>query len=157
MIYEGNLISNLNAAVDKVLPMPARPMERVWQSLLHHDGYGYGKHDSIALARIYSNGIGAVVILTEPKGNTGASVTNCYERIALKLRTALGQFIPLENYPEKVTFLEQYESAPNEISLVTMTWDSTLLRFSHPKWRALTEGLAFRDIPWAELCRIPQH
>lgn len=156
-MYDGRMIAGLEETVSKVMPMPSKPMERVWQSLLHHDGYGYGKYDSTALCRIYSNGVGAVVVLTEPKENTGTSVTNCYERIALKLRSPLGQFIPLENFPGCITWLEQYEARPEEIDLVSMGWEASLNRFGPPKWRPLTPGLAFRDIPWAELCRIPEH
>jgi hypothetical protein len=142
----------------KVIEMPARTMERVWSSVLWHDGYGFNRvNDSKALCRIYSDGIGAVVILTEPNDNHGTSVTNCYERIARKLCVALGQFIPVENYPEKVTWLEQYERAPEELTLITLVWDKSLLRFSRPRWSRLASHADFCGIPWTELCRIPEH
>ena len=157
-MYNGRLMTGLQETVDKVMPMPTRTMERVWNSVLHHDGYGLARiNDSTAYCRIYSDGISAVVILTEPKDNHGTSITNCYERIARKLCVALGQFIPLENYPSKVAWLEQYERAPEELTLIALEWDKTLLRFARPKWSRLASHASFNGIPWTELCRIPEH
>ncbi len=123
-MHEGNLISGLQDTVSKVVPIRERisAMPRVWSAVVHHNGYGWGTADSRCYARIYSNGARAVVVLTELNKNPGTSVTNCYERIATVMRAEVTVFIPFSNFPSRVTWMEQYERAPEEVDLVTLLW-----------------------------------
>lgn len=79
-------------------------------------------------------------------------MTNAYEEIATKLKPVITQFIPLENWPDRVAWLEQYEDRPTAIDLVTMQWDGR--KFLTPKWVRLTEqGAEPLGVAWQELCR----
>lgn len=154
-VYDGRVLEQIENTVEKVLRMP-RAVSRVWKGIVHHDGYGFGRRDSRALVRIYSDGIRAVVVLTELKENDGTSVTNCYERIATLLRTAITQFIPLENFPSQVTWIEQYEERPRELTLVALQWDGRM--FSRPQWRAMTEADAAKcGVGGVELATVPRY
>lgn len=125
-----------------------------WSAVVHHNGYGWNK-ESYCLVRIYADGLRAVVILTEMKDNPATSVTNCYERIATSMRLAVAQFIPVENFPDHVTWMEQYERRPEEIALVTLVWQGD--KFHHPTWRSLTEVTSrCYGVEWEELCRIAE-
>jgi hypothetical protein len=158
-MYRGDLVSRLMDSAEQaaVTIRPAGELRRVWTAVVHHYGYGWNK-DSRCLARIYSDGVRAVVVLTELADNPGTSVTNCYERIAILLRTAVTQFIPSANFPSKVVWLEQYEVRPREIDLVTMVWDVANQgreAFFHPSWHRLTESTSHMyGVSWEELCQI---
>ncbi len=167
-MYEGNLIAGLQETVNKVVPIRERVsagMPQVWSAVVHHNGYDWGNADSRCYARIYSDGVRAVVVLTELNKNPGTSVTNCYERIATVMRAAVTAFIPFSNFPSRVTWMEQYERAPEEIDLVALLWDTANVgsvsrakqRFSNPTWHRLSESTArMYDVPWEELCRAPE-
>ena len=121
------------------LPCPActkadvLTMRRVWDAVVHWSGYGRPTSRSLCRARIYSNGLRAIVVLTQLKDNPGVSVTNDYERVANQLRTAILQFIPEDRFPGSVIWLEQDEERPQEIDLVSLLWDLPA-RLHSPKW-----------------------
>lgn len=141
--------------IENLLTMVER-MRKCWTAVVHHAGNGCKFHDSHCLARIYSDGLQAVVILTELKSNKGTSVTNAYEVIARQLRHAVKQFIFAGSFPSKVTWLEQYEARPEGIDLVTLRWSDEVC-LSPPTWKrigpAFAEGLG---IGWEELIHVPE-
>lgn len=131
-------------------------MEKRWQAILHHAGNGSRLHDSRCMARIYSDGLRAVVLLTELDGNQGTSVTNAYEIIAQDLRTAVQQFIPEENFPGSVAWLEQYEARADDVSLVALRWAGKRC-LSPPAWKHVTQGLiAGLGLDWKEVINVPK-
>lgn len=166
-MYAGDMMRQVERAVDRAKVVPIREtigeLRREWSAIVHHDGYGWDK-DSRCYARIYSDGQKAVVVLTELGANRGASVTNCVDRIATKMREAVINFIPASHFPDKVVWMEQYEKQPDEIDLVVLLWDTenrrgqSLGKFSHPTWHRLTEATSrMYGVRWEELCRVPEH
>jgi hypothetical protein len=162
-MYKGNLVAGLQDTVSKVVPIRPEPqsMPLVWSADIAHDGYGWNRN-SHCLARIYSDGQRAVVVLTELEKNPGTSVTNCYSRIATRMREAVSNFIPSSHFPSRVTWLEQYQERPDEIDLVTMLWDEANLgrgkeQLTKPTWYRLNESSAVKyGVAWRDLCRVPE-
>lgn len=153
-MFNGKMLESLEESVARAT---VRPKELQWQALIHHDGLTYNCHwRSTAIVRLYSDGQSAVVLLTEPKDNEGCSVSDCYARIASKLRTAATQFIPFSNFPNKVVWMQQHEQRPLEVDLVTLLWDGRSALYD-PRWHRLTEATSrMYGVGWEELCRVPK-
>ena len=147
--YSGNSIKDLAAMVSA--------MKLRWTALVHHAGNGSRLRDSHCLVRIWSDGIRAVVVLTELETNQGTSVTNAYEEIAGQMRNVVLQFIMSDSWPVRVTWIEQYQYK-SQPELVTLRWsENGKVCLSPPMWKPLPQSLVTQlGLAWDDLCHIPE-
>ena len=141
-----------------------KPLDRVWDALVHWNGYGNRCNRCVCRCRIYSNGQRAVVVLTELKANESTSITNDFERVANQLRSVVIQFIPEANFPGAVIWVEQYEERPHEMNLVMLECTDKVAVLGHaglataggvlhsPRWLRMKDAtLRALDIPREEV------
>lgn len=143
---KGDTITNL-------LQMASR-MRLAWKGTINYKGFGM--HKSHCYGRIFTDGNRAVVVLTELKSNRGTSVTNDYEGIATLLRAAVCAFIPDQNFPSQVTWIEQYEERPAVLDKVTLIYEPSSRCFVHPpKWVRLNDDTVRElGVPLADLITV---
>jgi hypothetical protein len=95
-------------------------------------GNGFGTWESLCRLRIYETPEQAVVIATELPENTGTSITNAVESLAMMV---------VEQYelrPHTLVWIEHYPAhrdLPETFARVQLAWEGQ--RFYAPRWRHL--------------------